>query len=102
MPGTAAEPATRGRSACSACSPSPDLWPPLAGVVPGDQRAQRGHLPSECRTTFAGDADPGLRPPAVVALLHPDQVGLLEHGDVPGEVAGGEIECVAQVAELDP
>src|SRR4029077_15651985 len=50
----------------------------------------------------AGDPHPGARAAALVALFHPDQAGLLQHGQVPRQVAGGEAERAAQIAELGP
>ena len=43
---------------------------------------------------------PGAAP--LVALLHLDQPRLLQHGQVPGQVARRQPECVAQVSEVGP
>ena len=71
-----------------------------SSLVPVDQRPQGADLVAQRLAPPCGDTDPGLRPPADIPLLHPDVLGLLEHADVPGEVAGLEYQRVAQVAEL--
>jgi hypothetical protein len=60
----------------------------------GDLLAQRG------QSTF-GEADPGAWSFPRIAFADPDQTRVLEGGQVLGQVAAGQFERGAQVAELD-
>src|SRR5918995_1305155 len=71
-------------------------------VVAAYQGRERGHLGGQGAAAVPGDAHPGTRPAALVALLDRDQARLGQHGQVPGQVAGGEVELPLQVAEVDP
>src|SRR5215469_15150353 len=48
-----------------------------------------------------GKRDPGAGTFAGVTLLDRDESGVFQHAEMLGQVAGGQFECVAQVAELD-
>ena len=48
-----------------------------------------------------GEADPGSGAFAFVALLDADQAGVLEHGEVLRQVACGQVQVGAKVAEFD-
>jgi hypothetical protein len=67
-----------------------------------EKLGQRRHFCRQCGSALAGDLDPGPRPAAVIALLRHDQPSLLQHRQVPRQVAGCQAERVAQVAELGP
>src|SRR5215470_5249480 len=72
----------------------------LAGLVAAEQLGERGNLRRERSSPLAGYPDPGARPLANVALPYLDQAGVLEHGQVPGQVAGRQVERLAQIAEV--
>src|SRR5262245_32680954 len=66
-----------------------------------DEGLQGGQLVAEGRSAGLGEADPGARTAALVALLDVDQAGPLEDAQMLGEVAAGEVEGLAEEAELD-
>src|SRR6266702_2509065 len=74
----------------------------VSAAVPAHQLGQRVDLGGERGAAGAGDPHPGPRAAALVALLHLDQPRLLQHGQVPGQVARGQAERVAQVPEVGP
>src|SRR5690348_14940460 len=65
-----------------------------------EELGEGGEIGRERGAAPGGDADPGPRAAAGVALLHLHQAGLLQHGEVLGQVAGSQAERLAQVAEL--
>src|SRR5438552_10631139 len=74
----------------------------VSAAVPAHQFGERVDLGGERGAAGAGDPHPGPRAAALVALLNLDQFRLLQHGQVPGQVAGGQAERVAQVPEVGP
>src|SRR5580692_3504365 len=83
-------------------APSGDLC--LSGVVsrcvPAQEFGERGEFSGEGRAALGGDAYPGPRTAAGVALLYFDHAGLFQHGEVLGQVAGSQAEGLAQVPEF--
>ena len=70
--------------------------------MPADQLGQGGEFGGEGGAPAGGDPHPGARAASLVALLDPDQAGLVQHGQVPRQVAGSEAERIAQITELGP
>src|SRR5580704_4860295 len=69
-------------------------------LVAVQKLGQGRDLSGERGAALAGDAHPGAWLASLVALLDLDQARLLEHGQVPGQVARGQVERLAQVAEV--
>src|SRR6516165_3820886 len=67
-----------------------------------DQQFELGDLVLECGLAGLGEADPGAGAFSGVALLYGDEPGGFQHAKVLGQVACGQPERVAQVAELHP
>ena len=68
--------------------------------VPADELGQRGEFGREGLAAPAGDPHPGPRAAPLVAFLHLDQLGLLQDGEVPGQVTGRQAEGGPQLAEV--
>src|SRR5215467_8030728 len=88
------------------CPGSPDGMA-LAGRRPGrldaaDQQFELSDLVLECGLAGLGEGDPGAGALSGVALLYRDEPGGFQHAKVLGQVACGQPERVAQVAELHP
>src|SRR3954453_20746618 len=66
-----------------------------------EQLPERQQLGIQGSAPLRCDANPRPRTAARVALLDDHERRLLEHGEVAGEVAGGQVEGLAEVAELD-
>src|SRR6516162_4863471 len=67
-----------------------------------DQQFELGDLVLECGLAGLGEGDPGAGALSGVALLDGDEPGVFQHAKVLGQVACGQPERVAQVAELHP
>src|SRR5215467_791180 len=65
-----------------------------------DQQFELGDLVFECGLAGLGEGDPGAGAFSGVALLYGDEPGGFQHTKVLGQVACGQPERVAQVAEL--
>src|SRR6201995_1102080 len=71
-------------------------------AVAAQQFGEGGEFSGQSGPSRTGYSHPGPGPAARVTLLHLDHSGLLQHGQVLGQVAGRQAEGVAQVAELGP
>src|ERR1700679_2340235 len=67
-----------------------------------DQQFELSDLVLECGLAGLGEGDPGAGALSCVALLYGDEPGGFQHAKVLGQVACGQPERVAQVAELHP
>src|ERR1022692_4779898 len=87
----------QGRSAASAPLPGGGGLLDLA-----DEVFQLGDLAVQGEFSGGGEVDPGAAAFAGVAFLDLDQACFLQHGEVLGEVAGGQLQAGAPAAQLDP
>lgn len=71
-------------------------------LVAAEEFLEGGDLGVQGLTSLPGDPDPRPGPAAVVTLLHLDQACLLQHGEVPGQVARGEFEGLPEIGHLHP
>src|SRR5260370_7412095 len=72
----------------------------LGPLDAADQKFELGDLVLEGGLADLGEGDPGAGALAGVALLYGDEPGVFQHAEVLGQVACGQRESVAQVAEL--
>ena len=76
-------------------------WLGVLGLpVPPKEFGQCGNLGRRRRPALAGNAYRDPLAASGIAFLYLDHACLLQHGQVPGQVAGSQAECLAQVAEL--